>query len=72
MARVGLEAGVQTLRVLYANDYYDPDSRRGTEYIYLDRLRVTEGPAAECSSAVEFEELGPPMHSSGKWLWLWS
>ena len=60
---VFLGAGVQTLRVLYANDYYDPDT--GDDgYIYLDRLRVRDAHGGVLVSP-EFEDLGPPMPPPG-------
>ena len=60
---VFLGAGVQTLRVLYANDYYDPDT--GDDgYIYLDRLRVRDARGGVLVSS-EFEDLGPPMPPPG-------
>ena len=56
---VSLSAGVQTLRVLYANDYYDPDT--GDDgFVYLDRLRVTDHRGGVLVS-LEFEDLGPPI-----------
>ena len=58
---VFLAAGVQTLRVRYANDYYDPDT--GDDgWIFLDRLRVTDARGGMIVSH-EFEDLGPPVPS---------
>ena len=55
---VSLAAGVQTLRVLYTNDYYDPNT--GDDgFIYLDRLRVTDARGGVVVSH-EFEDVGPP------------
>ena len=51
-----LSAGVQTLRVLYANDYYDPDT--GDDgWVFLDRLRVTDARGGRLVSR-EFEDPG--------------
>ena len=55
---VSLGAGVQTLRVFYTNDYYDPDT--GDDgFVYLDRLRVTDARNGVTVSH-EFEDLGAP------------
>ena len=60
---VWLPAGVQTLRVLYANDYYDPDT--GDDgFIFLDRLRVTDARGGVLASH-EFEDLGLPIPYRG-------
>ena len=60
---VFLTAGVQTLRVFYANDYYDPDT--GDDgWVFLDRLRVTDAGGRTLASH-EFEDLGPPVLSPG-------
>ena len=60
---VWLSAGVQTLRVLYANDYYDPDT--GDDgVIYVDRLRVTDARGGTLVNH-EFEDLGPPVPPPG-------
>ena len=60
---VYLTAGVETLRVHYANDYYDPDT--GDDgWIFLDRLRVTDARGGTIASR-EFEDLGPPVPSPG-------
>ena len=56
---VSLAAGIQTLKVVVTNDFYDADTGAdGT--IYLDRLEVR---AADGQVLVghEFEELGPPI-----------
>ena len=58
-----LSAGVQTLRVLYANDYYDPDT--GDDgWVFLDRLRVTDARGGRLVSR-EFEDPGPPAWPPG-------
>ena len=55
---VFLAAGVQTLRVLYTNDYYDPDT--GDDgFVYLDRIRLTDDRGGVLVSH-EFEDLGAP------------
>ena len=60
---VRLDAGVQTLRVLYANDFYDPDT--GDDgHLYLDRIRVTDARGGLIASQ-EFEGLGPPIPPPG-------
>ena len=56
---VSLAAGVQTLRVLYTNDYYDRDTGDDGK-IYLDRLRVTDARGGVLVSH-EFEDLGSPI-----------
>ena len=58
-----LPAGSQTLRVLYTNDYYDPDT--GDDgHVYLDRVRVIDARGGELVSH-EFEDLGSPIPYSG-------
>ena len=58
-----LAAGLQTLRVLYTNDYYDPDT--GDDgFVYLDRLRVTD-PRGGVLISHEFEDLGSPIPYRG-------
>ena len=60
---VWLPAGVQTLRVLYANDYYDPDT--GDDgVIFLDRLRVADAQGGVLASH-EFEDLELPIPYRG-------
>ena len=65
---VPLSAGVQTLRVLYANDYYDPDT--GDDgWIFLDRLRLIDTRGGTLVSH-EFEDRGAACPASGQRLWL--
>ena len=59
-----LEAGVETLRVVFTNNFYDADT--GDDgMIYLDRMRVTDVHDRVLVS-YEFEELGPPMRPDGR------
>ena len=52
---VSLVAGIQTLRVIFSNDFYDHDT--GDDgMIYLDRLRVTDV-AGQLLVSHEFEDL---------------
>ena len=61
---VSLATGVQRLRVLYTNDYYDPDT--GDDgFVYLDRLRVTDARGRVIVSH-EFEDLGSPIPYQGQ------
>ena len=61
---VSLAEGDQTLRVLYTNDYYDPDT--GDDgFVYLDRLRVTDAQGGVLVSH-EFEDLGSPIPYQGQ------
>ena len=61
---VSLATGAQRLRVLYTNDYYDPDT--GDDgYVYLDRLRVTDARGGVIVSH-EFEDLGSPIPYQGQ------
>ena len=54
-----LEAGTETLRVVFANDFYDEDT--GDDgMIYLDRLTVTNASGLTLASH-EFEDLEPPV-----------
>ena len=56
---VGLAAGVETLRVVFTNDFYDQET--GDDgMIYLDRMRVVDSGGLELVSH-EFETLGPPI-----------
>ena len=58
-----LAAGIQTLRVVFTNDFYDADTGDdGT--IYLDRLEVRAADGQVLVSH-EFEDLGPPIPPSG-------
>ena len=60
---VSLGAGVQTLRVLYTNDYWDPDT--GDDgVVYLDRLRVIDARRG-VTVTHEFEDLGAPVPPPG-------
>ena len=56
---VSLADGIQTLSVVFSNDFYDADTGDdGT--IYLDRLEVRDADGHVLVSH-EFEELGPPI-----------
>ena len=55
---VSLAVGTQTVRVLYTNDYYDPETGADGR-VYLDRLQVTDSQGGVLYS-VEFEDLGAP------------
>ena len=60
---VSLAAGAQRLRVLYTNDYYDPET--GDDgHVYLDRIRVTDSRGGVIASH-EFEDLGSPIPYQG-------
>ena len=61
---VSLAAGVQTLRVLYTNHFYD-ESTDEAGRVYLDRLRVTDAEGWELASR-EFEDVEPPVASWGQ------
>ena len=57
--RLSLAAGIQTLRVVFSNDFYDADTGDdGT--IYLDRLEVRDADG-QVLVGHEFEDLGPPI-----------
>ena len=56
--QVGLAAGVNTLRVIYTNHFWDESAREGGA-IYLDGLRVTDARGVVLVSR-EFEDLEPP------------
>ena len=56
---VGLGAGVETLRVVFTNDFYD-EATGDDGMIYLDRLRVVDSRGLELVSH-EFETLGSPI-----------
>ena len=59
---VGLAEGVETLRVVFANDFYDEET--GVDgMVYLDRIRVID-PRGLVLASHEFEVLGPPI---GRW-----
>ena len=61
---VSLAKGTHRLRVLYTNDYYDPDT--GDDgFVYLDRLRVTDARGGMIVSH-EFEDLGSPIPYQGR------
>ena len=56
---IGLPAGVETLRVVFVNNFYDEET--GDDgMIYLDRMRVV-GPGGLELVSHEFETLGPPI-----------
>ena len=62
---VPLADGIQTLRVVFTNDFYDADTGdNGT--IYLDRLNVRDADGQVLVSH-EFEDLGPPVPPSGNY-----
>ena len=61
---VSLSAGVQTLRVLYTNHFWDEEAREGGA-IYLDRLRVSDASGKVIVSR-EFEDLEPPVAHWGR------
>ena len=56
---VSLGAGVQTLRMIYTNHFYDETIDFGG-LVFLDRLRVTDTRGGELLS-LEFEDLDPPV-----------
>ena len=56
---IRLAAGVETLRVVFTNDFYD-EATGDDGMIYLDRLRVVDSRGLELVSH-EFETLGPPI-----------
>ena len=60
---VWMAAGVETLRVLFANPVSSRDVGPGEESgrVYLDRLRVTDARGRVLASR-EFEDLGAPVH----------
>ena len=61
---VSLVAGIQTLRVIFSNDFYDHDT--GDDgMIYLDRLRVTDV-AGQLLVSHEFEDLEAPVAHWGR------
>ena len=57
---LSLAAGVQTLRVMYSNHFWDEVAREGGR-VYLDRLRVTDVRDHVIASH-EFEDLAPSAH----------
>ena len=60
---VSLAAGIETLRVMFTNDFYDEET--GDDgMIYLDRLRVRDAGGGVLVRH-EFEDLGPPIASWG-------
>ena len=61
---VSLTAGVQTLRVLYPNHFYDESIDFGGG-IYLDRLRVTDAGGGVLLSR-ELEDVEPPVAPWGR------
>ena len=56
---VGLAAGVETLRVVFTNDFYD-QATGDDGMIYLDRIRIVDSGGMELAGH-EFETLGPPI-----------
>ena len=56
---MSLAAGVQTLRVLFTNPFYDESTEEGGQ-IYVDRLRVRDIRGGVLAS-FEFEDMGPPI-----------
>ena len=61
---VTLAKGAHTLRVLYTNDYWDPDT--GDDgFVYLDRIRVNDARGGVVVSH-EFEDLGSPVPFQGQ------
>ena len=60
---VSLGAGIQTLRLLYTNHFYDESINFGGT-VFLDRLRVTDARGGELLS-LEFEDLDPPVADWG-------
>ena len=60
---VSLGAGVQTLRVFFTNDYWDPDTGDDGA-VYLDRLRMTDARRG-VTVTYEFEDLGAPVPPPG-------
>ena len=60
---VPLAAGAQTLRVMFANPFYDEDSDE-QRFVYLDRMSVSDN-EGEVIASYEFEDLGPPTHPDG-------
>ena len=60
---LSLAAGIQTLRVVFSNDFYDANTGDdGT--IYLDRLELRDVDG-QALVGHEFEDLGPPIAPSG-------
>ena len=60
---VWLEDGIETLRVIFANDFYDRET--GDDgFVYLDRIRVRDVRGTVLASH-EFEDMEPPLNSGG-------
>ena len=57
--RLPLTAAVETLRVVFTNNFYDEDTGEDG-MIYLDRMRVVDA-EGQILASHEFEELGPPI-----------
>ena len=57
--RLTLTAGVETLRLMHTNHFYDEVAREGGR-VYLDRLRVVDDDGRVLVSK-EFENLAPPV-----------
>ena len=62
---LSLAAGVQTLRVMYPNHFWDEAADEGGRGVYLDRLRVTDGHGNVIGSH-EFEDLEAPVAHWGR------
>ena len=61
--QVSLPAGVETLRLMFTNHFWDEVAREGGR-AYLDRLSVVDGDGRVIVSK-EFEDLAPPIASWG-------
>ena len=61
--QVSLPAGVETLRLMFTNHFWDEVAREGGR-AYLDRLSVVDGDGRVTVSK-EFEDLAPPIASWG-------
>ena len=58
-----LEEGMETLRVIFANDFYDAET--GDDgFVYLDRIRVKDL-RGNVHASQEFEDMEPPFNNSG-------
>ena len=62
--QVSMRTGVQTLRVLYSNHFWDDAAREGGT-IYLDRLTVTDA-QGEVLVSRELEDVEPPVAHWGR------
>ena len=61
--QVPLLAGVETLRVMFANPFHDEETDE-QRFVYLDRMSVSND-EGEVIASYEFEDLGPPTHPDG-------